>query len=715
MNDMRRTALTILLVLSRYPAFAQTYTTVTSVFSGGGGVQTIGTYTLANVIGQSIVGAGTVGSNTNGSGFLFQYGGSVGPPQHTGIFAVNVVSDTGEGSLRAALASANATPGLNIISFNIPGGGVHTIIPSSPLPQITEAVIIDGYTQPGASRNTNGPGLGTNAVLLIELNGINTGGSNGDACLKLVSSGSTIRGLVVNRAPGAGILLYYGGGGNVVEGNFVGTDAAGIAAMPNSYGVEIEGEDYDRIGGTIPASRNIISGNSVAGVAIGVGGIDGGEGHLVQGNLIGTNAAGTSPLGNSRGVSLSWNTNGVLIGGTTPGARNVISGNTITGVNIGAALGLANVSRNLVLGNFIGTDVTGTAGLGNAQDGVAIFSLNNRVGGETEPERNIISANGRNGVHIFAGDSCEVLGNYIGTDVTGTVPLGNREVGVYLTAHDVAVGGMNSGEGNIIAFNGTNASAHAGVGLVGANTRNPILGNSIFANVGLGIDLGSGSFLNGVTPNDPCDGDTLQPNNYQNYPVLTSATSGSGATIIEGTLNSNPNRLYRIEFFANAQPDSSEYGEGETFLGFADVATDGSCTASFIVTLPIVVPGGHSVSATATDVTGNTSEFSRRIAVGTTEVHQKDDEVPTVFALAQNYPNPFNPSTTFLFSVPRSSSVILKVYDLLGREVATLVNGHMEAGNHEITFDAGGLTSGVYFYRMQAAGFVDTKKFLLLK
>jgi hypothetical protein len=388
-----------------------------------------------------------------------------------------------------------------------------------------------------------------------------------------------------------------------------------------------------------------------------------------------------------------------------------------------SALGSPNVSNNLVQGNFIGTDVTGTAALGNGQDGVGIYGLNNAVGGSIPGARNIISGNGRYGVHIFSGDGSVVQGNYIGTDISGTLPIGNRATGATVTAHRVKVGGQNPGEGNTIAFNGINPVIHAGVAVVGNARQNSISRNSIFSNVGLGIDLGGGSGPDGVTPNDPCDADTLVPNHYQNHPVLISAQPSGSNTVIAGILDSKPSQSYRIEFFASPERDSTEHGEGKMFLGSTDVFTEANCVDSFSVTLPVSVPNGSYITATATDTAGNTSEFSASIAAGTTEVHPASDGIPTEFVLEQNYPNPFNPVTHFGFRIAEFRFVSLKVYDLLGREVATLVNEVKAPGTYKVAWDARqtngrqatGVASGVYIYRMKAGTFAGTRKMVFLR
>ena len=163
------------------------------------------------------------------------------------------------------------------------------------------------------------------------------------------------------------------------------------------------------------------------------------------------------------------------------------------------------------------------------------------------------------------------------------------------------VGGTTEGADNKIAFNG-----RRGVSLLsGTGTGNAILTNSISTNTGLGIDLSP----SGVTPNDSGDGDT-GANNLQNFPVLTSATTGSGTITVGGTLDSSPSTAFRVELFANAACDPSGNGEGETFLGFKDVTTDDGGNVSFTAAFSAAVTVGQLITATATDPSNNTSEFS---------------------------------------------------------------------------------------------------------
>jgi len=273
----------------------------------------------------------------------------------------------------------------------------------------------------------------------------------------------------------------------------------------------------------------------------------------------------------------------------------------------------------VVQGNFIGTDLTGTIAVPNLNVGVNVTGVNATVGGLTStpgtPPGNLISGNGIAGLVLF--DGTIVQGNIIGADITGTQPLGN-DLGISIVhVSACTVGGTDVGAGNIVAFNGTLCEAeHAGVLVTGSDaTGNRIEGNSIFSNGGLGIDL----FMVfdgpcGITDNDTCDTD-IGPNNLQNYPVLTSATSGGGETTIQGSLNSAPNTTFRIEFFDNDQCHPSGHGSGETFIGSTDVITDGNCNAPISVTFQVNVDGGHVITATATDPGGNTSEFSACVPV----------------------------------------------------------------------------------------------------
>ena len=316
-------------------------------------------------------------------------------------------------------------------------------------------------------------------------------------------------------------------------------------------------------------------------------------------------------------------------------------------------------------------------------------------------------------------------GNYVGTDATGEGALGNSSNGIviFLEANDNLIGGNENGAGNIIAFN-----ARVGVLLdnPAPTVRNRISRNSIFSNGDLGIDLSLATeepFTDGVTPNDPGDSDT-GPNNLQNFPEITAVgLIDNGDLVFQYSVDSEPaNASYplTIEFFAS---DSS--GEGMRFLG-DDIYTQaefgtGAKFANLGSSTGLEIVLGDSVVATATDSSGNTSEFSPINVVGViTSIAEAGDNLPKVFGLHQNYPNPFNPETRIQFGLPTASQVSLKVYNVLGQEVRELVDKHYAAGSHNVQWggkDDKGLQvpSGIYFYRLQAGDFSQVRKMSLVR
>lgn len=287
---------------------------------------------------------------------------------------------------------------------------------------------------------------------------------------------------------------------------------------------------------------------------------------------------------------------------------SVVRGLSITGFSSGVGVIVAG-GNNTVEGNFIGTDPGGTlAGVGN-YTGVIVSSdaSNNLVGGTLPEARNVISGNGREGVRINTDPNEEgnrVQGNYIGTTKSGTGDLGNTSAGV--TDNSFAdsknlIGGTTRAAANTIAFNGV--GVEVGDGFVPAGIS--ILGNSIFSNDGLGIDLNG----DGITPNDgPGDPDT-GPNNLQNFPTITSAKTGRRATTVKGTLESTQNGTFTIQFFSNPKDVTDE---GKKFIGEKSVTdTDGDGIMPFTFKTKQKVKVGLFVTATATDdATGDTSEFS---------------------------------------------------------------------------------------------------------
>jgi hypothetical protein len=505
---------------------------------------------------------------------------------------VTTTNDAGPGSLRQAILNANATAGYDLIYFNISPGGAKTIQPQTPLPTITNPVIIDATTQPGYAGQP-----------LIELDGSHAGAPAWG--LDISAGSSTVRGLVINRFGGDGLHLSINGG-NTIQGNFIGTDSTGKIPRGNSVsGINIENCSDNVIGGTTFGTGNLISANSLDGVDID---FESSVDNVIEGNLIGTDVTGTNALGNRRaGVVLFSGPYSNVIGGGDPGAGNVISGNGDSGI----ILTENTTEFNYIYGNYIGLDISGTTPVGNTNNGISIArgASGNTIGGSIPSDRNIISGNHSNGISIQDTNTASTLvaGNFIGTDRSGTNRLPNAGSGILINgAYNNIIGGFDSSSANTIAFNGSNSvSGTAGVRIT-SGFNNAISGNSIFANNGLGIDLGTA----GVTPNDLGDFDS-GANNLQNFPILSNATTNSAHLIVQGSLNSFPGTTYRLEFFANTSADPSNYGEGQAYLDFTNVTTDAGGNVSFTAVLPL--RGGPFISATATDPDGNTSEFSASI------------------------------------------------------------------------------------------------------
>ena len=346
-------------------------------------------------------------------------------------FVVTNANDRGQGSLRAAIDQANVAPGADVIDFAI-GSGPRTITPLRPLPAVTGPVVIDATTQPGFS---------------------------GTPLIKL--DGSHVRshpGLVI-RANSSAVL--------------------GLEIIGWLNGIVIVRSRNSVIGGPRPGDGNVISGNHRNGVDIyGVGATF----NLVEGNDIGTAAGGMRPLGNRlEGVAIHRGAADNTIGGPLPADRNVISGNHDDGIDIFSAGAVGNV----IVGNYIGTDATGSHALGNHNAGVAIYvgGVDNRIGGPRPGDRNVISANRQDGIDISDRHTRRNLveGDYIGTDQTGTRPLGNRSAGValYHGTVDNMIGGAGPGDRNLIS-----ANREDGVDMNERGTRgNAVQGNYIGTDV----------------------------------------------------------------------------------------------------------------------------------------------------------------------------------------------------------------------------------------
>ena len=465
---------------------------------------------------------------------------------------------------------------------------------------IMDAVMIDGYSQSGATANSLS--IGQNAALRIELTNTGSDGFRG-LTFDTGADGSTVRGLAINGFDWSGVMVESSVDNVSVQGNFIGTDVTGTVDIGNGdSGVQLRGNS-GLVGGTAVANRNVISGGNSRGVTLFTGGTI--TGNVIQNNYIGADATGLNRLGNAGSAAIQ------LYGGDgTQVLDNVIVDNAARGIRFHSSS--TNVNT-VIQGNFIGVGADGSTQLGNAGPGIEIAGTtsNNLIGGSAAGQENVISDNTGHGILITGSGAVDntIIGNFIGTDATGLLNRGNTGNGILVEtgADDQTIGGILTDEGNVIAFN-----AGAGVGITGNGTDLVrIRGNAIHANIGMGIDLqNDGS----VEPNDAGDGDP-GPNNRQNFPVLTAATISGFDLTVDGSLNSNPSTSFGFDFFASTTADASGHGEAERYLGSElGISTNGSGNLAFSKLLSGAnVTAGEFITATATDQNGNTSEFALNI------------------------------------------------------------------------------------------------------
>jgi hypothetical protein len=469
-------------------------------------------------------------------------------------------------TLRAAIQEANATTTLDTITFAI-GTGAQRITISSALPSITRPVVIDGWTQPGFA-----------GAPLIEVRGSNGVGDG----FRVTGGGSTLRGLIVNGFTDDGIHIT-GAGGNVIEGCYVGTNAAGSDPVPNqATGIRIETAS-NRVGGLDVSQRNVVSGNTGRGT---MGGIyiygAAASGNVLQGNFIGLDAAGINAMGNEgRGVAIH-DAPGNFVGGMQPGAGNVIAGNRATGVRM-----WGNADGNYVLSNLIGVNR-------NRETRVGLWpepgTLSNARGVQMRADNNIVAYN------YIAGNTYEGVLFYDGwgKDWEPTATASNNLVYAnIITKNGMIPGGPDGPGGGVI---------------VSFGSGNRIIANSIFDNAAWAIN---NMFRDGdgIDENDLYDADT-GGNNRQNYPALLSSFTSGGRTNVRGQLHSTPGGTFTLLFYANPTCDPLGHGEAQYYMGGVNVETDAEGNALFTAALSALLPPGFVVTATAMDADGNTSEMA---------------------------------------------------------------------------------------------------------
>lgn len=613
--------------------------------------------------------------------------------QKTDTFVINSTGDgpdsqqgdgvcddgTGHCTLRAALMEANVSSNIHI-HFDIPGVGPHIIQPQSALPHIERAMLIDGYTQPGARPNTNPSPLGLNTKLMIGLDGSLTSGSIAFGFSQEPwpsIDGLVIRGLAIynfSAAIGGGYEEGYDVIGARFVGNFIGTDVTGTIASDSWSGVAFSGHRFKNIdiGGIYPEDRNLIRGLSISSRYP--------ESIRIQGNLIGTDISGVRQLGSGTGISVS-NASNILVGGVDSGAANVISGNTGHGIRLNGDDGTTTIQ-----GNLIGMASDGFTPLGNGGDGINDFEhagvkiennyiAHNQGNGitiglyssSTLISANVISGNNGDGINLVGSyHETTIQGNLIGLAADGQTPLGNGGSGIYAVEHRTLI--VNE---NHIAYNQGNGLTilQGNAPFTYLKTDSP---NAVFSNGGLGVDL----LDDGVTPNDPQDND-MGPNDLQNYPVLENVVHNNGIVSISGYLNSRPDQTYTLWFFTNEQCDPSGYGEGEVFALEWTVTTDNNGNAAFVFVFPEQRERPF-VTATASYF-GATSEFSlcradslSLVALLRTEVQQLIDEGELSSSAGTRLLTKLDNVAAFLLA-GRENMAVLRLRDFIA-SVNTLMN-----------------------------------------
>jgi hypothetical protein len=616
------------------------------------------------------------------------------------VFKVTNTNDTGDGSLRRAINDAKNDPGVDAIFFKIPGPGVHVIQPLTDLPAVYDNIA--GDSQPGysgtpliqidgsldSSQISDGVFVYRGIIAALDITNFRAG-------IRVFGPGTTIIDNYIGVDPGGtvamgnrnGIVVWdegtqigdgnghgnlISGNGNQgilliagidtrIEGNLIGTNAAGNQAIPNaSEGVFVHCGSHDNVIGGPGSAGNVISGNTGDGVFVGSNGSCGNpKDNVVQGNIIGLDAGGTFPIPNQQDGVLVNRSIGTHVG-TWPSTGNVIAGNLGAGVEIYRPAGgvLTTVDSNL-----IGVNSSGGEAVPNGGPGVLIENAESvRVGQRIAPGHignpNVISGNQGGGIRVITSDMTNVFGNLIGTGSNGAIPVPNIGPGVSISGGtDTHVGGGVEGQGNVISANNGDGVVVRGDDATGTPAiRVSVQANFIGTDRAGQVSIGNGG--NGIAVQQQADGtrignvvgiegpNTIAHNSsdgvrvtgsksvrirgnsiFENSqfginllaggndlplaPVLTNVKLANGQLTVKGSLLGDSSRDYSIEVFGNPICDPSGAGEGQDYLASHKVTTDSGGTATY--TIKFAYGGAAAPVVTATDINsknGNTSEFS---------------------------------------------------------------------------------------------------------
>ena len=619
-------------------------------------------------------------------------------------FVVTNTLSTGAGSLAAAISAANASSDLSIIRFDIPGAGPHRIYTGG-FPALSNNTIIDGFTQAGASPNTNPLGQPDNAVIKIEICGSSPNATNGIAVGGNVYQ-SQIAGLSIIGFR-TGIRLLSNSNSQLVQGCRIGVDASGSVAIGNDVGVLM---NRGVIGGVMPAFRNIISGNTGDAVQMP------GNYSWLFGNLIGVAADGVTALGNGgNGISvLSTSNVGNRIGDTSAGSGNIIAHN---GGGIVIADGI-KVQFNRIVGNSIysngglGIDLNGDGVTQNdpldidpgpnlLQNFPVINSAVSTAGGMSVTGTLATSANRTFKVDFYASPERD--------------PSGYGEGKVYLGGTSVAT------NANGDATFGVSLAAMPGGWFVTATARDAVENTSEFSACVEVINTPTGSGIT-TSPVDSTTGTTPVTVTFGNVTVAGNTTLATGPTgpALPGSFLAGNSIYYDLSTTATFT------GSAEVCITYDEANLAVPEGALRMLHYDAGVPGWVDVTSSL-DTGGNvvcgtvTSLSPFVLGAGSATGVGPKPGIPSQFALRQNIPNPFNPTTMIGYDVPvGGADVSITIYDVSGRRVRVLVDEHRAPGRHQAPWDGRNargeqVASGVYFYRMVAGSFVEARKMVLLK
>jgi Bacterial Ig-like domain (group 3) len=616
-------------------------------------------------------------------------------PAVAATFIVTNTSDLGLGSFRQALLDANSTAGLDTITFNIPGAGVHTITtPATDLPNITSPVLIDGYTQPGSAPNTNALNAGINAVLQIEI-AITSGG---DLHIGAGADGTTIRGLVINNQFDE---ISLSANNVTIAGNFIGTNASGTLGKRGTIGIVAQSTASNlTVGGPAAADRNLISGHIFYGVQLPAPST---TGHLIQGNYIGTDISGTLSLDTPTSLQLAL----ADMGGVSV-LDNLISGNSGGGVH--------TISSTTLRGNLIGTKRDGTSALPNGY-GVLLQGIGSTVGGSAAGQPNIIAFNTGNGVNVdFASSGNRISQNSIysntalGITLTGTgVPLANdagdpdsnagnhgQNYPVIASGAIVALSATISGSINSNASTAlhleffANAACDAtgngeGQTFIGStDVTTNASGNATFGPLVLAVPAGQSVITSTAT--SPA-GDTSE------FSQCFSATSGVTTTTTALVSSVNPSTVGQSVTFTATVTGASPTGTVQFKDGVANLgspATVSGGVATFSTTL--LTQGTHPITAVYSGDVNNATSTSPLV---NQVVNAAPPGATTTAVISSLNPSVFGQSVTFTATVTGNSPTgtvqfkdgagTLGAPVTLSGGVAAFTTSALSVGTHPIT------------------------------